>query len=233
MQKLLLVVLILLIGVGGYMFYNYSQDQGSTAEPATADEQMEDKNEMKDMDDSMDDKEMMDDESEESEDEMADKEDDMEDETDGEKMMDDEMADGEDKMEDGEKMMDDKEMMDDDSAVEVDVEAEVSVDAWASTGSYAPYTADAVANASGKVVLAFFAEWCPSCVAADKDLMANGGDIPSDLTVLKVNYDDSDDLKEKYNITAQHTFVQVDSAGELIKKWRGGERVGEIAAQVQ
>ena len=106
-------------------------------------------------------------------------------------------------------------------------------DSQASAGVYAPYTDSALSGASGKVVLAFHANWCPSCVSADKNLKENGSDIPADVTILEVNYDDAQDLREKYNVTSQHTYVQVDSAGELLKKWKGGSTVSEIVGQIQ
>ena len=30
------------------------------------------------------------------------------------------------------------------------------------------------------------------------------------------------ELKKKYEVTYQHTFVQVDAQGNMIKKWSGG-----------
>ena len=131
-----------------------------------------------------------------------------------------------------EEEMEDKEEMNEESEGEM-MDKEEMADETASAGSYAPYTEGAVAAASGKVVLFFNASWCPSCIAADEDLTANSADIPADVTILNVDYDDAEDMKEKYGVTSQHTFVQVDSAGELLKKWRGGERVSEIVAQVQ
>ena len=99
-------------------------------------------------------------------------------------------------------------------------------------GIYLPYTSTAVAQAKGNVVLFFHANWCPTCVTNEKDIKANLKDIPKDLTLLRVNYDDATELKELYGVTAQHTFVQVDNSGKLIKKWRGGATLKEIVAQV-
>lgn len=99
-------------------------------------------------------------------------------------------------------------------------------------GVYLPYTSTAVAQAKGNVVLFFYANWCPTCAANEKDIKANLKDIPKDLTLLRVNYDDATELKELYGVTGQHTFVQVDNNGQLVKKWRGGATLKEIVAQV-
>ncbi|MCB9807296.1 thioredoxin family protein [Candidatus Peribacteria bacterium] len=70
------------------------------------------------------------------------------------------------------------------------------------------------------MVLFFHANWCPTCIAINKDIDSNIGTLPKDITILKVNYDDAQDLKTLYSITEQHTFAQVDNTGKLIKKWR-------------
>ncbi len=82
------------------------------------------------------------------------------------------------------------------------------------------------------MVLFFHANWCPTCVAIEKDIKAHLKDIPKDLTLLRVNYDDATDLKELYSVTGQYTFVQVDNSGKLLKKWRGSSTLKEVLAQV-
>ncbi len=90
-------------------------------------------------------------------------------------------------------------------------------------GSYEAYSPEkiALASANGNVVLNFYAAWCPKCRTLDKDINANLVNIPSSLTILKVDYDNSTDLKKKYGVTYQHTMVQVDKDGNLINKWSG------------
>jgi hypothetical protein len=52
--------------------------------------------------------------------------------------------------------------------------------------------------------------------------------IPSDLTIVVVDFDNSDDLRKKYGITVQHTFVQIDATGESLKKWSGSTTIDQI-----
>ncbi len=82
------------------------------------------------------------------------------------------------------------------------------------------------------VVLAFLADWCPSCRAVKSDIQANLGSIPGNLTILDVDYDEYTDLKKQYGITQQHTFVQVDKTGAVIKTWKGGNTLESVIAQV-
>ena len=79
-------------------------------------------------------------------------------------------------------------------------------------------------------VLFFHANWCPSCRAADKNISAET--IPAGLNVIKVDYDEYKDLRKKYGITSQHTFVQIDADGNMIKKWVGGSDIDDIAQQL-
>lgn len=101
--------------------------------------------------------------------------------------------------------------------------------------SYEPYvsTKIAMASASHDVVLFFRASWCPTCKAVDADINAHLKDIPASLTILDVNYDDSTALKQKYGVTYQHTFVQVDAQGNLIKKWSGSPTLSALVAEVK
>ena len=84
--------------------------------------------------------------------------------------------------------------------------------------SYVDYDASLVWK-TDKTVLFFHADWCPTCVRLEKDIMS--GEIPADLTILNVNFDTYTDLKKKYGVTSQTTLVQVDSAGNELKKWLG------------
>lgn len=80
-----------------------------------------------------------------------------------------------------------------------------------------------------KNVLFFYASWCPTCRAADADITAKQSSIPKGVVIHKVDYDTATDLKKKYGVTYQHTFVQVDEKGEMITKWSGGDLATIVA----
>ena len=109
------------------------------------------------------------------------------------------------------------------------------VDAMMKVGSYEAYSSEKtrMASATHNVVLFFRASWCPTCIAVDKDIKANAKSIPESLTILDVNYDNSTDLKKKYGVTYQHTFVQVDAQGNLIKKWSGSPTLVSLVSEVK
>ncbi|MEN9558609.1 MAG: hypothetical protein RL141_978 [Candidatus Parcubacteria bacterium] len=101
-------------------------------------------------------------------------------------------------------------------------------------GSYEPYAASKLALAEkGDVVLFFRASWCPTCRALDADIQENVSAIPDGLTILDTNYDTETALKQKYGVTYQHTLVQVDASGKLLKKWTNSPTLAAIVTQVQ
>ena len=82
----------------------------------------------------------------------------------------------------------------------------------------------------GNAVLFFNATWCPSCRAVTKDLNTKASSLNKGTTVIMVDYDKYKDLKVKYGVYNQHTFVQIDSMGKKLKIWNGGS-IKEINKQ--
>ncbi len=73
----------------------------------------------------------------------------------------------------------------------------------------------------GPAVLFFAADWCPTCMAALRDINANGAKLGG-IAVIVVDYDTAGDLKGRYGVSSQHTFVQIDARGERLTAWNGG-----------
>ena len=76
-----------------------------------------------------------------------------------------------------------------------------------------------------------FETWCPTCQETQKNLEADPAAIPAGLTIVKVDFDTSDELKRQYGVTTQHTFVQVDADGNELAKWTGSSTAEDIAGQ--
>lgn len=88
---------------------------------------------------------------------------------------------------------------------------------------YVAYNPNYLEMYQGKTkVLYFYATWCPTCKVVDKEINEKLESIPEDLVIIKTNYDTESDLKQKYGITYQHTFVLVDDQGNELDKWNGG-----------
>jgi thiol-disulfide isomerase/thioredoxin len=101
-------------------------------------------------------------------------------------------------------------------------------------GVYEPFSADKLSRAAnGDVVLFFRAPWCPSCRALDANIKSNTSLIPQTLTILDVDYDTAQELRVRYGVTSQHTLVQVDANGEMIKRWQGGNTLAALIGEVE
>lgn len=97
-------------------------------------------------------------------------------------------------------------------------------------GIYTPYADSLVKSslASGKNVILFFhAKWCPTCKVADANFLKET--VPVDTIVLKVDYDMSTELKQKYGITSQHTFVSLNADETLKRKSSGATHFTDLA----
>ena len=101
-------------------------------------------------------------------------------------------------------------------------------------GTYEDYSADKIALAQdGKVVLYFHANWCPICRLLDTEVKVHLEEIPAGVHILKVDYDTATALKQKYGVTYQHTFVQIDASGRVIAKWGDSTSLAGLIAKVQ
>lgn len=90
-----------------------------------------------------------------------------------------------------------------------------------SVGVYADYTAEKLREASGTKLLFFHAPWCPQCRAIEASIKKDG--VPNNVTVLKVDYDSNQALRQKYGVTLQTTFVKVSDNGEKIESYTAYE----------
>ncbi len=90
------------------------------------------------------------------------------------------------------------------------------------SGSYvtlAEYNKNPSNYADSKKVYFFHASWCPICQSIDKEINADMSKIPAGVTVIKTDFDSSVELRQKYGVTTQYTFVQVDNNGNETAQW--------------
>jgi thiol:disulfide interchange protein len=83
---------------------------------------------------------------------------------------------------------------------------------------YTDYSDVRLANAKQEFIVLFFhANWCPSCKAFEEKILSET--IPENIQILKVDFDKNSELRKKYNVLSQTTFILVDRDGELRKRW--------------
>ncbi len=117
--------------------------------------------------------------------------------------------------------------------------SEKMVDDTSASSRYVENSNTALQNASGnRRVLFFYASWCPTCRPADAEFRNYKDKIPADVVVIRVNYNDPEtdqeekDLANQYGVSYQHTFVQIDSDGNEITKWNGGQ-IDELLSRIK
>lgn len=137
---------------------------------------------------------------------------------------------GEQMMEKGEDMLEEGEVM----KKEGEAMEKAPEGTMMSTGSYEAYAPEKITKAAeGDVVLFFRASWCPSCKTVDADIKKNVSQIPKGVTILDVDYDNSAELKQKYGVTYQHTFVQVAADGTQIAKWSASPTLAALLGNIK
>jgi thiol-disulfide isomerase/thioredoxin len=102
------------------------------------------------------------------------------------------------------------------------------------SGTYEAYSLEKLALAkTGKVVLFFHADWCPTCRAIESEINAGTIKIPEGVHILKVDYDTAIALRQKYGVTVQHTFVQVDANGTASQKFSDAESLSKVLSRLK
>lgn len=92
--------------------------------------------------------------------------------------------------------------------------------------NYLDYSPIALKKAKGRILLFFHTDWCSTCKSFDKQITEQG--IPEDITILKIDFDTATELKKKYTILSQATFVQVDQDGNAYKRWLWESKIDSI-----
>lgn len=97
--------------------------------------------------------------------------------------------------------------------------------------NYTSYTKDSLSDIKWDILLFFHADWCPTCKIIDENILNTW--LVEWLTILKVDYDNEKDLRVKYWVTSQSTFVQVDNNWNMIKKRIWTITIDEILEKVE
>ena len=71
-----------------------------------------------------------------------------------------------------------------------------------------------------KLIYFFKTDWCFACKVVSADARANLNLIPSNVVFVELDFDTENELRERYQVTVQTTFVQVDKDGNKINMWR-------------
>lgn len=84
----------------------------------------------------------------------------------------------------------------------------------------------------GTAILFFHAGWCPTCRNFNTNITNDLSNIPPDIAIYKVDYDSNSDLRRRFEVRRQHTFVIVDDEFNLKKKWSGSRDISELISNL-
>jgi thiol-disulfide isomerase/thioredoxin len=98
--------------------------------------------------------------------------------------------------------------------------------------SYETYAAAPEKYSASNVVLFYNAYWCSTCKAARDGFEAGLSEMPEDLTIVLVDFDENTEMRKKHDVIVQHTFIEVDSAGNELQRWYGSTTVAELVEKI-
>lgn len=87
---------------------------------------------------------------------------------------------------------------------------------------------DFVSSNKEHVFLFFHAKWCPTCLSLEKNIYDSRFQIPENVAIFQVDFDDSQELKERYGVLVQTTVVQLNSRHQFVAKWAGSRSLQDI-----
>jgi methionine-S-sulfoxide reductase len=97
----------------------------------------------------------------------------------------------------------------------------------ATLGSYRDYDETILPALKDKKILLFFhADWCSTCKSFEKQISETT--LPTDVIILKIDFDTATDLKKQYSILSQSTWVQIGVDGKAYKRWLGKSNLEDI-----
>lgn len=82
------------------------------------------------------------------------------------------------------------------------------------TPVYAAYKDDVIGNGESSVLF-FYASWCPFCKENDKILGKAYSEGAAHRSTYKIDYDTATELKRRFGIVTQDTFVLIDGNGDV------------------
>lgn len=85
---------------------------------------------------------------------------------------------------------------------------------------YAAYSEGVIGNGEG-AILFFAASWCPICNKHDKALQSWYASNEFPISTYRVDFDAALELKKRYGVVQQHTFVRIDAEGNAVKTVSG------------
>ncbi len=87
-------------------------------------------------------------------------------------------------------------------------------------------------NQKDRIIIFFSSSNCASCLRVENSIINGQQNIPSDLHILKADFNRNFELRELYNVKIPHTFVQITTDMSLIQKWTHSPTLTSILSRL-
>lgn len=87
--------------------------------------------------------------------------------------------------------------------------------------NYSPEALQTAFKEGKTVALYFQANWCGNCKLLEDELLVKG--IPANATLLTVDFDEAQELRQRYEVTNLHTIVLIDHNMQMLHKDSSGD----------
>lgn len=100
---------------------------------------------------------------------------------------------------------------------------------------YPPQDLSLVANTGKPQLLNFYADWCTTCQHNHPivDALAEQFAGKVDLVSLNIDVPETQDTRDRFNITDRSQYVFIDAAGNTIQRWYGFIDQTQVAQAIQ
>lgn len=96
---------------------------------------------------------------------------------------------------------------------------------------YIDYDENLIKNFDWRIILEFYANWCSTCKSFDKSL--EDYDLPENILILKIDFDNSEELRKKYAVLTQSTFVEINNREEVLNRFIGIINIEDLVEKLK
>lgn len=102
-------------------------------------------------------------------------------------------------------------------------------------GLYPPQDLSLVSSTGKPQLLNSYADWCTTCQHNLPVVTAIGGQFADQLDVVNLNIDvaETQDVRNRFNITDRSQYIFVDAAGNTIQRWYGFLDQTQVAQAIE
>lgn len=96
---------------------------------------------------------------------------------------------------------------------------------------YLNYDEKLIKDFDWRIILEFYANWCSTCKSFDKSL--EDYDLPEDILILKVDFDNSEELRKKYSVLTQSTFVEINNNWDILNRFIAISNINDLIERLK